>query len=289
MSLPHVLAFLRLRRTFSQVAATIMILAAPAVALAATVQKPINLQCDALTTPIGLDTPQPQLSWQLQDDRFGAKQTAYRLQVATTSESLLNGKPDVWDSGRVASDQSVGVTYSGPALKPEQRYYWRVAAWDKNGNPYPASDVTWWETGLMQPGEWHAQWIGYELPEEKAIRESDALWITNQGGTSDPHSDSQHDFRYEFTLPSAVRQAHLYVTGEDTASAWINGKQVLASEPLPPWKQTPWKSYKEIDITPEISQAKNLLAVQITLYATSTGTSFTTSTVSTTPMSACLY
>ncbi len=236
-----------------------------------------------------MDTPQPQLSWQLQDDRFAARQTAYQLQVATKSELLLGGKADVWDSGRVSSDKSVGVAYAGPALKPEQRYYWRVKVWDKDGNPYPASDVTWWETGLMQPAEWRGQWISFEQPEEKAIRESGALWITNDGGTGSKGSDTQHDFRYEFTLPSAVLQAHLYVTGKDTASAWLNGKQVLAAEPLPPWKQTPWKSYREVDVTPQLQQGSNLLAVEVTLYATSTGSSFTAATVSTTPMSACLY
>jgi alpha-L-rhamnosidase len=263
--------------------------AAVAANAAAAAQKPVNLKCDALTTPIGLDTPQPQLSWQLQDDRFGAKQTAYQVQVATKSDLLLIGNADVWDSGHVSSDKSVGVAYAGPALKPEQRYYWRVKVWDKDGNPYSTSDVTWWETGLMQPAEWRGRWIGFEQPEEKAIRESGAVWITNDGGTGAKGSDTQHDFRYEFTLPSAVRRAHLYVTGKDTASAWLNGKQVLAAEPLPPWKQTPWKSYKDVDVTTQLQQGSNLLAVEVTLYATSTGSSFTAAIVSTTPMSACLY
>ena len=69
----------------------------------------------------------------------------------------------------------------------------------------------------------------------------------------------------------------------------MNGKQVLAADPLPPYKQMPWKRYKVVDVTPEMQQGKNLLAIEITLYATSTGSSFTASTASTTPMSACLY
>jgi alpha-L-rhamnosidase len=293
MQILHAFALLRLKKVLRSAceitaAASVFMLAA-ASGGATTTQKPINLKCDALTTPIGLDTAEPQLSWQLQDDRFGATQTAYQLQVATKSELLHGGKADVWDSGRVTSDKSVGVPYAGPALKAEQRYYWWVKVWDKDGNPYPPSGVTWWETGLMQATEWRGQWIGFELPEEKAIRESGAVWITNQGGTSAKGASTQHDFRYEFQLPSAVRSAHLYVTGRDTASAWVNGKQVLEGVPLPPWKQTPWKSYKEVDVTSEVHQGKNLLAVEVTLYASSTGTSFTSTTVSTTPMSACLY
>jgi len=260
------------------------------VALAAyTSQKPVHLQCDALTTPIGLDTPQPQLSWQLQDDRFAARQTAYQLQVATASALLSSGKPDIWDSGRVASDKSVGVAYAGPALKPEQRYYWRVKVWDKDGNAYPASDVTWWETGLMDPSAWRGKWIGFELQEERRIRESGALWITNSGGASTAGAQTQHDFRYGFILAGPVRRAHLYVTGKDTASAWVNGKQVLTAQPLPPFKQTPWKSYRTVDVTSNLQPGRNLLAVEVTLYATSTGSSFTASVNTTTPMSSCLY
>jgi len=288
MQIRHTFALPRLRHLHSATVVA-MLVAAPVASNAAGAQKPINLRCDSMATPIGSDTQQPQLSWQLQDERFAARQTAYQLQVATRSELLLNGKADVWDSGRVSSDKSVGVAYAGPALKPEQRYYWRVKVWDKDGNPYPTSDVTWWETGLMQSAEWRGRWISFEQREEKAIRESGAQWITNDGGTGAKGSDTQHDFRIEFTLSSPVHSAHLYVTGKDTAAAWLNGKQVLAAEPLPPWKQTPWKSYKVVDVTPQLQQGSNLLAVGVTLYATSTGSSFTAATVSSTPMSACLY
>src|ERR1700747_129699 len=99
-------------RCIRPVTAAVIAVAAPITAsAAANLQKPINLKCDALSAPIGLDTPQPQLSWQLQDDRFGAKQTAYQVEVATTSDLLLRDKADVWDSGRVTSDKSVGVDY----------------------------------------------------------------------------------------------------------------------------------------------------------------------------------
>ncbi len=138
-------------------------------------RQPAHLACDAVVQPMGVDSAQPLLSWQLQDDRFAARQTAYRIEVA--SQPKLLDKPDVWDSGRIESAQSIAVAYAGPALKPETRYYWRVALWDKDGKPYPISDVTWWETGLFKE-EWKAQWIGYEEPEHRAIRESGAQWIT---------------------------------------------------------------------------------------------------------------
>ena len=107
--------------------------------------KPAHLTCDSLDRPLGIDSPQPLLSWQLQDAGFGARQTAYRIEVASTPTLLSGDKPDVWDSGRIASDKSFGVAYSGPELAAAKRYYWRVEVWDKDGKPYPASDVSWWE------------------------------------------------------------------------------------------------------------------------------------------------
>ncbi|MBV8672899.1 MAG: hypothetical protein JOZ33_05650 [Acidobacteriaceae bacterium] len=141
-----VIALLRIGRSMTRriphVAAAYIFFGLPlAGSAAAGVQKPTYLKSDDLTTPIGLDTPQPQFSWQLQDDRFCAEQTAYQVEVATRPDLLIGDKADVWDSGRIVSDKSVGVVYEGTSLKSEQRYYWRVKVWDKDGNEYPPSDV----------------------------------------------------------------------------------------------------------------------------------------------------
>ena len=94
--------------------------------------KPQHLTFDSLEHPPGIDSAQPLFSWQLKDDGFAARQTAYRIEVAT-KPSLLSGKPDVWDSGRITSDKSFGVVYGGPQLAASTRYYWRVELWNKDG------------------------------------------------------------------------------------------------------------------------------------------------------------
>src|SRR3984885_12050973 len=171
-------------------------LALTACIASASAGKPQHLTFDSLDHPLGIDSAQPLFSWQLQDDAFAARQTAYRIEVAS-KPSLLKGKPDVWDSGRIASDKSFGVVYGGPELAASKRYYWRVEVWDKDGNPYPASDVSWGETGLLKE-KWTAQWIGYEDPEHREVRKSGAGWITNTGAPNDKASqgdaDTQHDF-----------------------------------------------------------------------------------------------
>ncbi len=193
---------------------------------------PVSLRTDDLVTPLGVDDPTPHFAWQLHDGRSGACQTAYQLQVATRRELLASGKADVWDSGRIASDQSVGVSYQGAALKPSTRYYWQIKSWDKDGKAYPASEVSWWETGLLGKLEnWRAKWIGYQSWDEAAVRSAGAIWITTSDGTElkSHKADEEHiAYRLPFTLNSPVKKAVLFVTGFDVASAvgeWRTGDE----------------------------------------------------------------
>ncbi len=90
---------------------------------------PVHLQVDDMREPLGIDDATPRFSWQLKDPARGARQTAYRVLVATRAELLSDGKADVWDSGKVTSGQSLNVKYAGPAVKPSTRYWWRVEQW----------------------------------------------------------------------------------------------------------------------------------------------------------------
>src|SRR6266849_8357780 len=250
--------------------------------------KPVNLECESLSTPLGMDAKEPRLSWNIQDSRSGARQTAYQIQVATTAAILAGGKGDVWDSGRVESDNSRFVPYGGPALEPSKRYYWRVVIWDQDGKVSAPSAPSWWETGLLNQENWKAEWIGYEEPELRHVRKSGAVWITN--ANTDAPTDAEkanHEFRFHFDLVEPVRRGVLYVTGQDSACAWINGKQVLQSEPLPPWRQMPWKTYSVRDVSNNMHAGQNVLAVEVVRYFSNEGRG--PRNVSQTPMSAVLY
>jgi alpha-L-rhamnosidase len=247
----------------------------PTHAQALTVGKPNALQCDSLSTPLGDDTKKPLFSWKLQDGRFGAKQTAYRILVASNPDLLKTSplhanknKDAVWDSGRVESDRSTGILYGGQALTAETRYYWRVQVWDKDGKSYPLSDISWWETGLLDSDNWLGKWISYEDFELRNLRQAEAIWVTNGALQKyEGRTDSRHDFRVALDVAKEVRSGVLYVTGEDTVAAWINGNQILDAEPLPPWGRTPWRTYKRREITAQLHVGRNVLAVEITRHA----------------------
>jgi hypothetical protein len=118
-----------------------------------------SLQVNHTSTPLGIDDSHPSLSWRLaaQD---GARQSAYRVLVASSPDRLAPGSTDVWDSGLVVSSESVGVAYGGPALRSKQRYYWTVQVTDAQGEPSAWAPSAWWEMGLLNTSDWHgAQWI----------------------------------------------------------------------------------------------------------------------------------
>jgi alpha-L-rhamnosidase len=230
---------------------------------------PKHLQVDNLTHPLGIDDATPRFSWQLQDAAHGARQIAYRVQVATRPEVLSEGNADVWDSGKVASGQSLNVKYAGPAVKPSTRYFWRVEVWGADGKAYPVSAVEWWETGLLNQQAWRGEWIGWETPEEAAERKAPAEWIANPEvapGTAKPSSEQKFAYRTTVTLEKPVERVALFATGEDTVSAWVNGQQVLTASPYPPYHHLPWKKFVRADVTGQVAEGKNAIAIESVHY-----------------------
>jgi alpha-L-rhamnosidase len=246
---------------------------------------PVALQTDALSEPLGVDNPHPVLSWQIRDVRAGARQTAYDVMVFSKPPASLTEKPDVWNSGRVESATSTGVPYAGPDLQPSKRYFWRVTAWDQNGKPYAASEISWFETGLLQQSNWHAEWIGHESAELHAVRTSGAIWITSRASSPTVSHTTQNCFRLSVPLAKPLERAVLYTTGADTAASWVNGDSVLVARPLSAWQQMPWGTYERVDVTGKLKQGDNVVAIGITHYQTAQGGAVSAQT----PMSAVLY
>ena len=230
---------------------------------------PVRLQVDGLEHPLGIDDPAPAFSWTLSDPAQGARQAAYEVEVAATEDQLRSGKGILWSSGKIESKQSLNVRYGGPALEPSKRYFWRVTVWAAHGEPYAPSKTSWWETGLLRPDSWRGQWIGFETAEESAVRGAGAQWICSPDSralSAEKAKEERFAYRDTVQLGKPVRRAELFATGQDTVSAWINGKQVLAADSLPPWSQMPWKKFVRADVTAQITQGKNAVAIEALHY-----------------------
>ena len=139
-----------LRKLFLAITAFLTLLPAGA-------QEITRLTTEYMDRPMGIDVKQPVFGWQMQSDRYGAAQTAYRIVMASSEEDLENGTY-TYDSGTVNSPASVCIKYNGPELAPCTRYYWQVLVTDERGKVHE-SPASWFETGLMG-GLWgNAMWI----------------------------------------------------------------------------------------------------------------------------------
>lgn len=118
-----------------------------------------NLKVEYLTNPLGIDISAPRFSWQLvvEDNQRGYSQTAYQIMVVDERQVI------VWDSGKILSDVSLGITYFGEPLMPTMRYDYTITIWDNSNNK--VTNTAWFETGLLETdpksAAWNgAQWIG---------------------------------------------------------------------------------------------------------------------------------
>ena len=122
-----------------------------------------NLRCEYLADPLGIDVLKPRLSWVIESAQRGERQTAYQVMVASTSEFLAKGQGDLWDSGKVASEQSTLVEYGGKPLVSGMRYEWKVRVWDHAGKASEWSKPAAWTMGILKPEDWTARWISTEM------------------------------------------------------------------------------------------------------------------------------
>ncbi|HZQ43476.1 MAG TPA: family 78 glycoside hydrolase catalytic domain [Acidobacteriaceae bacterium] len=129
-----------------------------------------NLKCEYRVNPEGIDVLRPRLFWQLHSSRRGEHQTAYRILAASNRSLLKQGQADLWDSGRVLSDQTVQIEYGGLPLGSRQECFWKVMTWDKDGKRSRWSDTASWTMGLLRSEEWQGKWIGDRVLADPANR-----------------------------------------------------------------------------------------------------------------------
>jgi hypothetical protein len=136
-------------------------------AVSALPMTPVKLKCEYQVDPLGVDAERPRLSWTLESGRNGARQTAFQIRVGSGA-----GKTDLWDTGRVASTDTVNIPYAGTPLASSQRVTWSVRVWDENGKPSAWSRPAAWTMGLLCTEDWQAKWITALGAKDDAVRKA---------------------------------------------------------------------------------------------------------------------
>ncbi|UMG94497.1 family 78 glycoside hydrolase catalytic domain [Nocardioides sp. TF02-7] len=113
---------------------------------------PTGLTVEDQVRPLDTDLT-PRFGWLPQDADGNEVQTGYQLRVEDADGE------QVWDSGKVDSDQQAYVDYDGAALEPGTAYRWTVRTWDKDGQESPWSEPATFETGLGDEDWGGAAWI----------------------------------------------------------------------------------------------------------------------------------
>ncbi len=126
-----------------------------------------KLRCEYTENPLGIESAQPRLGWVINSDARGDRQVAYQILVASSTELLAQDKGDLWDSGKVISEQSNHVIYQGTPLSSSRQVFWKVRSWlnDKKGeHPVAWSKPATWTMGLMKSEDWKSAWIQWLPP-----------------------------------------------------------------------------------------------------------------------------
>ncbi len=210
---------------------------------------PDQLRCEHLKDPLGIDVTKPRLSWQLQapPGKRGQRQSAWRILVASSREKLNRNEGDIWDSGKVASEQSILVQYEGAALNSWQRYWWKVMAWDAQDRPGPWSPSAFWEMALLNRGDWQAKWIAHSADEAFS-----------------PPTEPAPMFRREFRVERDIRRARAYVTGLGYFELSLNGRKVGDHELDPVNSRYDRRVYYlTFDITDQLRHGANVVGVTL--------------------------
>ena len=194
---------------------------------------PGKLTCENLHNPIAVDIANPRLSWinTAKADEKGQMQTAWEIRAADTRENLLKGKAELWNSGKVISEESVNILYSGLTLKSRQDCWWQVRVWDKNGKVSDWSEPAFWSTGLLGSDDWKASWIGAPWQGESPLerprgpKRPGQLVIPGQSPAAELPPPAPL-LRKVLNISKKISDARAFVTGLGFFEFYVNGKKV---------------------------------------------------------------
>lgn len=235
---------------------------------------PLNLRCEFLINPQGIDISSPTLSWTIHtvSGIRVMRQTAYQVLVSSSPEKLQADMGDIWNSGKVKSNQMGQIRYSGNALKSSQKYWWKVKVWDAKGKVSTWSAPANWTMGILSANDWKAQWITAAGAEKYAHQYKTAKsdfnlhrnlseFRTFGPKLNDPNFSSML-LRKEFTSSSELKRAVVHVSGLGQYELFINGSKIGDYLLAPGWSYYPKTVlYDTYDVTNQIKTGANAIGL----------------------------
>lgn len=209
----------------------------PLYLVAAPPGKPSNLRCQNKYHTTGT-SGKPYFGWYVNDTDANEVQTAYQILVSLNPDELNAGIGNAWNSGKVSSAMQNYVYFTGKALLPASRYYWKVRTWDKDGQAGPYSEPQAFDTGLFTSDDW-----------------AGSFWIKRN--TVDP--DDYTYYRKAISIANKpIKRAIAYVSAVHNYELYING-QLIGKGSMNHYPQ--YQYYHAFDVSDKIRQGQtNLMA-----------------------------
>jgi len=212
---------------------------------------PASLRCEYRVNPQGIDEPQPRLTWEIESDQRGAKQTAYHILVASSVKLLKQNTADLWDSGKMSSGNTVNIPYTGKPLASRQQCFWKVCVWDNDGQAQ-WSETAAWTMGLLRPEDWQADYISF--------RDTTPVWTNTEKLFLPP----AHQFRKEFNAAKKIQRATIYATALGIHELYLNGQRVGDARFAPGWTDYHQRAYyNTYDVTSLVKRGNNALGAWV--------------------------
>ena len=199
-------------------------------AMSAAPRAPIQLQTQLRRNPVAVNSRHPQFGWVLPWAGHGQMQSAYEILAASSQKLLTQGKGDLWDSGKIKSDDSQNIRYAGRALTVREKCFWEVRVWNQSGKVSSWSRPAHWREALLTNAAWHgAQWIGLQKTASSGQVLHNAHWIWYpEGQPAQAAPPGWRYFRRVINLPTNIklRSAAVTITADNAFDLTINRQPV---------------------------------------------------------------
>lgn len=200
-----------------------------------------NLSCEYLENPLGVDVLQPRFSWNITSGERGVTQSAYRLIVGENLNEVEKGTSNIWDSGKISSDNMVNIEYEGTPLQSNKKYFWKVQVWTDNENAIGSEPAS-FHTGLLAEKDWKAKWIT----------------------TKETITTASPLLRKEFSVDKKVEHAYAFVTAGGFYELYLNGTKVgdhLMDPAITEFTKT--VLYSTFDVTELLKEGENVVGAML--------------------------